>query len=266
MPLTSFVLVLGYFHNFERSHLVFYCVIFTVIAMTWVVLVARLRIISKLRSTKKKIIQTKSRDMQSILDNIPLGVVPLGIEDGKVSIVGEYSAHVYQIFEDHKVKQDMMGALAKKTTLSSEEVSNIKSFVFCSHKEELFAWQANDHLLPQQTDMDIDGKIKHLSFQWHPVVSKKSDSVDQTLLIIRDETDLLQAKNENEQKKKDIEYLMQLVNIDSSRLSDFFTTAENHLHHSKEKVLSYLQNGQREDVLEAFRDLHTLKGLARSLD
>lgn len=199
----------------------------------------------------------KTRDIRSILDNLPQAIFQVKSKNGKPVIDEEYSLFLCQFLgKEHLEGQDPLEAIFASTNLSSNDTAMIESVLTTSIGEELFQFEMNEGNLPREF-MYHD---KLLEVDWHPVVDQ-SGVILKILIAMKDVTEIRKLQMEAMQKAKEYRRLGEVSQHESQKMRDLLKVTQELLT-SAEKNIKADSNG----LALAFRNLHTIKGLSRNFN
>jgi HPt (histidine-containing phosphotransfer) domain-containing protein len=203
-----------------------------------------------------RVIRSQRDRMQEVLDNIEEGILRFG-KDFKIR--KEYSAHVSQILDiqGELTGQDLFSILFKESELSADAQATICAALANVFDEDAISWSFNSHQLP----FELHRRNRILNLLWQPHYGR--DGLDKVLLVIRDVTahKKLEAEVEASQKTSETitRSMQELLEANTRPLQHFMQDIVGQLKGLKEKLHD---NSGR---VVALRQLHTIKGNARSL-
>ncbi|MBQ48283.1 MAG: hypothetical protein CMP10_12720 [Zetaproteobacteria bacterium] len=207
-------------------------------------------------------LEEKNRNIGSMLENLPQGI--LTIVPGMV-IHHEYSKFLESIFEEEELAgKNAVDFIFSDSTISVDVLSQIRSTIFSSLGETLFNYELNDEILPTEiTKVFGDEHKKYLEISWAPIVNNE-DCVEKILVSIRDITTLKELEAASEEQRERLDLIGNLLSISKK---DFEHFANSTLHYLDEnsKILNLSEGNVNQKIDELFRNMHTVKGNARSL-
>jgi signal transduction histidine kinase len=199
----------------------------------------------------------KTRDIRSILDNLPQAIFQVKSQSGRIVIDEEYSLFLSQFLgKDHLEGQDPLAAIFANTSLSSNDMAMIESVLTTSIGEELFQFEMNEGNLPRE----FLYQEKLLEVDWHPVVDHKG-VILKILIAMKDVTEIRKLQMEAMQKAKEYRRLGEVSQHESQKMRDLLKVTQELLV-SADKNIKPDTNG----LALAFRNLHTIKGLSRNFN
>jgi tetratricopeptide (TPR) repeat protein len=205
-------------------------------------------------------IQESKLKMQRILDHIEEGIFTI---NAQLHIEGESSAYLQQIFEMHEAPtgHDALDILLGQSHLNSEERSMVREVLRACIHEDAVAFEFNAAHLPRE--LQIHGeKTRTVLVHWTPLYDKDK-KIHGFLVNLHDATEerRLAAAVEAE-RNKSLERenrILEIVRADRTALRKAFADAHRVIDNLEQISLT------EEQIQDAFRDLHTIKGVARTL-
>ncbi len=199
----------------------------------------------------------KTRDIRSILDNLPQAIFQVKARNGKPVIDEEYSHFLCQFLgREHLEGLDPIQTVFANTNLSSNDLAMIESVLTTSIGEELLQFEMNEGNLPREF-MHHD-RLQEVD--WHPVVDQKG-IVLKLLIAMKDVTEIRKLQMEAMQKAKEYRRLGEVSQHESQKMRDLLKVTQELLV-SADKNIRPDANG----LALAFRNLHTIKGLSRNFN
>ncbi|HET9237405.1 MAG TPA: tetratricopeptide repeat protein [Oligoflexus sp.] len=203
-----------------------------------------------------RVIRSQRDRMQEVLDNIEEGILRFG-KDFKIR--KEYSAHVSQILDisGELTGQDLFSMLFKDSELSADAQATVRAALANVFDEDEISWSFNSHQLP----FELHRRNRILNLLWQPHYG--SHGLDKVLLVIRDVTahKKLEAEVEASQKTSETitRCMRELLEANARPLQRFMPHIEDELKELTERLR------EPSGSAAALRQLHTIKGNARSL-
>lgn len=199
---------------------------------------------------KEREMRRQKKRMQEILDSIQEGILRFGTD---LLVEKDYSRHLLQLLgrEDDLSGQSVIELLVAPSQLPLNEKSQIREVLRSMLGESRLAWDLNATHLPPELAMGE----RIIGVNWEPLFDKH-DHLQKIQLILRDMTESrsLEQKVAAEKARLDVwlNRLQQLLSQDFKRAVSFL------------KELSMSLNTEA-SAKELLRDLHTIKGNARTL-
>ncbi|POZ61891.1 HAMP domain-containing protein [Chromobacterium alticapitis] len=202
------------------------------------------------------LVRQKSNDIQAMLQNIPQGI--LTIVDG-MKVHPEYSAHLEAILERRDIAgRDIMDALFAGSSLGADALSQVGAAIASCLGEDSMNFEFNRHLLVGE--LERQGKVLDLS--WSVIVDEQ-DRVERLMLCVRDVTELKALAAEANEQKRELAIIGEILAVSQDKFHDFIAGAVRFISESEQLIRQY-PNGDVEAVKQLFRNLHTIKGNART--
>jgi two-component system chemotaxis sensor kinase CheA len=207
-----------------------------------------------------KTIRKKSSDMAAMLSTMPQGLITFGA-DNKVH--AEYSKYTEDILETDQITgQDVVDLVFSKSTLSSDQLAQLRAFAGACVGEDAVNFEFNQHILLREVTIKMDdGGSKILELTWSAICDEEN-TVDRILLCIRDVTLLKQLELEAEEQKLELEIVGQVLSIEHKAFASLLHSSMGQL----QEIREALEGGANGPVFvnDTFRKLHTIKGNART--
>ena len=134
--------------------------------------------------------------------------------------------------------------------------------------EDEMQYEFNSHLLPADFDKTMpDGRVKSLALSWSPITDD-GGTIDKLMLCVRDVTELKALAAAAGQQKRELDIIGQILAISQEKFSGFIEGATAFLAENKEIIEEAGATSQgslnTETVTQLFRNMHTIKGNART--
>ena len=213
--------------------------------------------LTKLNENLELRVYEKTQDIQSILREIPQGIFQIKRQDDQLIIDESTSQFLGTLTgtDDLSGKNPITDIFAS-TSLSSDQLSRVESFLETSLDEDQMQFDLNQHVLP--TELDI--QAKHIELDWSPILSEH-DTVAKILVTMRDVTEIRKLQQKSIEEAKRYTKLGELAKHDSEKMLGFFTICQDLFNHCQ-RSLNLFPSSQA----LIFRNVHTIKGLARNFD
>jgi HPt (histidine-containing phosphotransfer) domain-containing protein len=205
----------------------------------------------------------KNADISAMLQNMKLGVATI-VSGNRVH--PEYSAYLRTIFErDDFAGMDLMDALFAKSTLGVDVKDQVAVALSATLGEDSMMYDFNGHLLVGEMAIETDhGATKLLQLDWSPILND-SGQVDKMLLITQDVTHLRALELEAAQQKDEMDLIAKIIRVAAGKFDEFIGSSQRLLAECRDLVGSTRErDGEAIDSL--FRNMHTIKGNARTYD
>ena len=209
----------------------------------------------------------KNEDINTMLHNLPQGV--LTVVKG-TTIHKEYSSHLEEIFETKDIAdKNAIDFIFGNSTLSSDQVSQVKTTVDNFIGEDMLNYEVNEELLITEICIKNpnSGSEKYLELLWSPIHSiEDEDVLEKILVCIRDITKLKALTAESEEQKKKIEMIGQLIKVLPDDFGEFVSSANKYIKENTSLIKEKGELPTLTDMEKLFRNMHTIKGNARTHD
>ncbi len=206
-------------------------------------------------------LRQKTADIQSMLQNMPQGVLTL-VMGNKVH--AEYSAYLETIFEttriaDRPVMELMFGACS----LGADALSSAEVTIASVIGEDSMNYEFNSHLLPTEFNVKMaDGRVKALELSWSPILND-ADCVEKLMVCVRDVTELKRLEGEASAQKRELEMIGEILSVSQEKFQDFMQTSFAFV--DENRTLTESATGPSAELItQLFRNMHTVKGNART--
>jgi HPt (histidine-containing phosphotransfer) domain-containing protein len=205
----------------------------------------------------------KTNDINAMLHNMTLGVCTV-VKGNKLH--NEYSSYLETIFNSNQLAdKDVMESLFASSNLGADSKDQINVALDSIIGEEQMIFEFNSHLLAKEmtiTAGDHDDKILQLS--WNPIVNEH-DIVEKVLLIAQDVTALKALELASAKQKEELDIISQLIKVPVGKFNDFIDSANGYVSENK-KLIEAATGNSAELIAALFRNMHTIKGNARTYE
>ena len=203
----------------------------------------------------------KTNDIHAMLQNMPQGILTI-VGEGKVH--PEYSAYLEKILESTDFAgKSAMGLIFENASIGADECSQIEAAIAACIGEDLMNFDFNSHLLVGEINKAMpDGRVKCLDLSWSPICDDDGQ-VEKIMLCVRDVTELRQLAAEAEHQKRELEMIGQILKVNQEKFSEFVISARKFVA-DNETLLNGAHHYDAELVTQLFRNMHTIKGNART--
>ena len=207
-------------------------------------------------------LRQKTNDIQNMLQTMQQGIA--AILDDK-TIHPEYSAYMEQIFETDEIAgSSVLTLLFSGANLSADTINGIESALESSIGESRINYEFNEHLLITEFQITLpSGKQKTLEVSWDPICNEEDD-VEKILLVIRDVTELRVLQEQASKQRRELDIISQILNISQEKMHDFIDSSQVLLDNNQE-LIEKAESPSTEVIELLFRNMHTVKGNARTL-
>ena len=221
--------------------------------------------IEKIQESSQQLKQ-KTADIQAMMQYIPQGILTV-VAGNKVH--PEFSAYLETILETKEITgRDLMELVFADSNFDAERVSQVEAAVSACIEEDSMNFEFNEHLLVSEVEKRMpDGRVKILDLNWSPITDDR-DTVVRLMLCVRDVTELKVLAAAAGQQKRELDIIGQILAISQEKFSGFMDGANEFLVENKQiiaEVGATPKGGLNpEMVTQLFRNMHTIKGNART--
>jgi len=207
-------------------------------------------------------LQVKTNDISNMLQNMHQGLFTIQADN---TIHPEYSRYLEKIYETQDVAgKNFLDLLFAQSDIGSDTLDQVRAAVAVLHESDEFMWECNEHhLIKEVTELLNDERNKHLQLDWDPIFA--DGLIEKIMVTVRDVTKLKALEKEAEQQKQELTIIGHILNIDRHKFDDFIATSYQFIAGNRQLIES---TGEKNpDVIATlFRNMHTIKGNARTFD
>lgn len=262
---TSMLLYFGQFHSFKQL-LILYAAWGSISFVTTVYLFARLVLMKKLKKSQEQTareadnVDRINRDISAIMANIQQGIFTIESSTGQM---GKQASHFlatnFAVNLDHSRR--FLDIFAQ-SDLSSDQKSQMQGVV-SSIGEPPLEFDLNRHLLPTSCVMRTATAERIIEMDWNPIFSGNQQQLEKILVSMRDVTDLKNLVAASKTRDQQLLDLSEVIMIPDKKMESLYASLRK-LHHSAKAVIDENRELNPGHLSKIFRDVHTIKGLARS--
>ncbi len=206
-------------------------------------------------------VQRKTRSLQSMLDNIPQGVVTF-VADGLAE--PEYSKHLESLLGTSDIaRQSIESLLLNFSYLTSDEKDRIMATFRACMGEHVLNFELNANQLPSEMHFDRDGQHKYFQVSWTPLCNRQ-EIVESIQVTLNDLTRLRLMEQESQDQKQELGYIQEILSINPEYFR-VFVDSSTHLLSENKRLIECNSSGLENVVKILFINMHTIKGSARTL-
>ncbi|MDR8729284.1 MCP four helix bundle domain-containing protein [Burkholderia pseudomultivorans] len=206
-------------------------------------------------------LKQKTADIQAMLQNMQQGI--LTVVDGGV-VHAEYSAYLETIFETNDIAgRDLMALVFDDSNLGADARSQVDAAVHACLGEDSMNFEFNAHLLVNEVAKRMpDGREKWLDLSWS-AITDETDTVARLMLCVRDVTEIRELTAQAGEQQRRLEMIGEILAISQDKFHDFVHSAKGFLSEN-ERMIRQHDNADHSVVAALFRNMHTIKGNART--
>lgn len=205
----------------------------------------------------------EKRKIQEILDHIDQGIMTFR---SGLAIEPALSRFLLRFFDkplDQIVGQDVVRLVFDNSELSRDDLAAIAAALEASIGDDVLSWEINSGHLPSEASIRVGDEPRIIALSWNPIIGDDG-AVQSLMLSLRDMTRQRALEGEVAAERSRRERMMSLIGelVQAKRdMARVFLTEATTRMASLERALEadYL------DVPQLRRELHTLKGGARTL-
>jgi two-component system chemotaxis sensor kinase CheA len=207
------------------------------------------------------LLHEKNAAIDAMLKNMPQGILTI-VDDGKIH--PEYSAFLESIFETDKVAgESAIELILGNGSVTADIQSQVEATLAASIGEDRMNFDFNSHLLVSKVFKTFpDGRVKSLELSWAPICDEH-DVVEKVMVCVRDETELRELEAQSRHQKLELEMIGQILKINQEKFHEFVDGARV-LAAENKQLLEGAKHMSAELVTQLFRNMHTIKGNART--
>jgi two-component system chemotaxis sensor kinase CheA len=211
------------------------------------------------------LVRQKTADIHAMLHNVPQGI--LTIENGN-TIHPEYSDYLSSVIENNNIAGlNFIDVIFEGVNIGADTLSQIEAAVGACIGEDSMNFAFNAHLLPSEIEKTLpDGRVKILDLIWSPIANEQ-DTTERLLLCIRDVTDLKALAKAADAQKRELAMIGEILSVPQDRFKNFVSSARQFLdeiQHTLSEAARQDEAAQRQHLGLLFRNMHTVKGNART--
>jgi HPt (histidine-containing phosphotransfer) domain-containing protein len=203
----------------------------------------------------------KKQNLSLILQSLPEGIMTF---DASFRILPEYSIALERILETQHIEgRDVFQLLFAHSSVAMDVQSQMRSALDFSFGDSDLNFEANKDLLVSEFQTSIRGEIKVLALGWSAVMAE-NNSVAKVLLTVSDVTQVKRLERESQMAKLRTKIIEAVMNGSVTRIQDFVVGAQAALR----PFVEAMKDGQlsEEQLTALYREVHTIKGNARTFD
>jgi HPt (histidine-containing phosphotransfer) domain-containing protein/two-component sensor histidine kinase len=203
----------------------------------------------------------KKQNISLILQSLPEGIMTF---DANFRILPEYSMALEKILETQHIEgRDVFQLLFPHSSVALDVQAQMRSALEFSFGDSDLNFEANKDLLIQEFQTSIRGEIKVLALGWSAVLSERQEVV-KVLLTVSDVTQVKRLERESQMARLRTKIIEAVMNGSVTRIQDFVKGAQESL----KPFVEAMGVGQldEEQLAALYREVHTIKGNARTFD
>ncbi len=211
-----------------------------------------------------ELVRQKTADIQVMLHTIPQGILTL--QAGGV-VHPEYSDHLTSIVETSDITgRTVSEVLLGHTDLGADALAQATTAIDACIGEDAMNFDFNAHLLPGEVSARFaNGKAKVLDLTWSPITSADG-SIERLMLCVRDVTELRELARAAQAQKQELAMIGEVLAVQQEKFHDFVDGSASFVLHNQRLLDGVATDAaaRAAAVAELFRNMHTIKGNART--
>ncbi|SPB12879.1 CheA signal transduction histidine kinase [Caballeronia novacaledonica] len=206
-------------------------------------------------------LKQRTADIQAILQNMPQGI--LTVVPG-AAIHPEYSAFLEAIFETNALAgRPVLDVVFGNTDIGSDELAQLDAAIDACLGEDIMNFDFNRHLLVDEVVKDMgDGRKKVLDLSWSAITNEEGVIV-RLMLCVRDVTELKALAAEAGEQRRRLDMIGEVLAISQEKFERFMQSAASFVGEN-ERIIREHDIPSKEAIAQLFRNMHTVKGNART--
>jgi len=206
-------------------------------------------------------LKQKTADIQAMLQNMQQGI--LTVVDGS-KVHAEYSAYLEAIFETQDIAgRGVMELVFGDSDLGSDALSQVEAAVDACIGQDAINFAFNEHLLVGEIGKRMpDGRVKQLDLTWS-AITDETDTILRLMLCVRDVTELRELAAEANQQKQRLEMIGEILAVSQEKFHHFIESSTDFIREN-ERIIRKHSQADSAAIAELFRNMHTIKGNART--
>lgn len=221
------------------------------------------RNLEKLVQQRTSQLNEQLRLVSDLLNNMKQAVFSVSTD---MKVVAPVSKFAEELFGESIVGRNIFDVVYRDLDQSSESYSNLRSALASILGSDELQWMMSEHHLVRNLAIHLSHGERTLKMNYQPILNGEG-LVENLMYVVEDITDILVLERKIEEEKdaslRRIQVIQELARHESYTLAEFFKNSN--------KLISELdgivKRGCRnpDEMMVLLRNLHTLKGNARSL-
>ena len=206
----------------------------------------------------------KTSDINAMLQNMELGVCTI-VPGNRIH--PEYSRFLGTIFaQEQLADRELVESLFAKSNLGVDARDQISVSLGSILGEDPLQFAMNGHLLAREMQIvNPAGGHKIVQLDWSPIANEASGTVDKVLLITQDVTQLRELQKNAAHQQEELDIIARILRISIGKFNEFIQSAHGYLDANR-KLLGQSTQRDPEVIAALFRNMHTIKGNARTFE
>ncbi|WP_414451155.1 ATP-binding protein [Burkholderia sp. 22PA0099] len=206
-------------------------------------------------------LKQRTADIQAMLQNMQQGILTI-VPGGTVH--REYSAFLERIFETNDIAgRAAMELVFGESNVGSDGLSQIEAAIDACLGEDDMNFEFNQHLLVTDIAKRMpNGADKYLDLSWS-AITDETGTIVRLMLCVRDVTELRALSAQANEQSRRLEMIGEILSVSQDKFHDFVESATGFLHEN-ERIIRQHEHADSSALAELFRNMHTIKGNART--
>ncbi len=206
-------------------------------------------------------LKQRTADIQAMLQNMQQGILTI-VPGGTVH--REYSAFLERIFETGDIAgRPVMELVFADSDIGSDGRAQIDAAIDSCLGEDGINFEFNQHLLVNEIGKRMpNGSEKRLDLSWS-AITDETDTIVRLMLCVRDVTELRALSAQASEQRRRLEMIGEILAVSQDKFHDFVESATGFLHEN-ERIIRQHERADSSALAELFRNMHTIKGNART--
>lgn len=206
-------------------------------------------------------LKQKNDDIANMLQNMNQGLFTI-TENGIVH--SEYAKYLETILQtDHIAQRNFIDLLFEHATASQDIIDQVATSVESIVGEDTLIYEFNEHLLIPDLTLHFPGtEEKLIELDWNPIIDE-SDTVTKLMVTVRDVTALRALQAKADAQRDELSVIGEVLAVEAGKFDAFLAGSREFL--ARCRTLIEKTTSKNSDIIaELFRNMHTIKGNART--
>ncbi|NRA68214.1 MAG: Hpt domain-containing protein [Pseudobacteriovorax sp.] len=207
-------------------------------------------------------VASQTRHIRSVLDSLRQGI--FSISNDNLTIDPEYSSELEVILAGRlSPKVLLRDLLFAHSSLDTNEKNQVEATLQSVVGQDAIVFEANEHLLPKEISIGSGDEAKYLDIDWSYIIDEHDSSIEKIIVAVRDSTEIRRLRAKNEKVTSELKYLHEIIEVKPEKFRDIIQTSRKLTASCRDSIQNEgLDRESRINLI--FRNMHTLKGLART--
>ncbi|MEC8623765.1 MAG: Hpt domain-containing protein, partial [Bdellovibrionota bacterium] len=207
-------------------------------------------------------LREKTKDIANMLQNMKQGIFTI-LPDK--TIHKEYSSHLEELFKDHNiVGKNALHFLFNDSSLGGDKLNQMEASLSNILEQDIINFQINEDIFIKEYQKKINNRKRFLELDWNPILNE-DNCVEKVLVNVKDVTEFKQLQLDMGAKKRELEIIGEILHVTTTKFLSFTDTALNYIEQNK-KIILDAKDVNQEVITKLFRNMHTIKGNARTYE